>query len=94
MDPLGQDPLLRSFEHLYAKNRSARTVTTYLIAVRQADTFLCRRGTCLAAATRADLEAFLADPLARRPAPTTQPNPILSADSSPATANILVPGRT
>jgi hypothetical protein len=33
----------------------------YLIAVRQADTFLRRRGTCLAAATRADLEAFLAD---------------------------------
>jgi hypothetical protein len=64
----------------------------------QADTFLRRRGTCLAAATRADLEAFLADPLARRPAPTTRSsrsstagwprksdptNPILSADSSP-----------
>jgi hypothetical protein len=30
MDPPGRDPLLRSFErHLYAENRSARTVTTY-----------------------------------------------------------------
>jgi hypothetical protein len=29
MDPLGPDPLIRSFErHLYAENRSARTVTT------------------------------------------------------------------
>jgi hypothetical protein len=33
MDPLGPDPLIRSFErHLYAENRSARTVTTCLIA--------------------------------------------------------------
>jgi hypothetical protein len=67
---------------------------------------LRRRGTCLAAATRTDLEAFLADPLARQPAPTTRSsrssaagwprksdptNPILSADSSPAWANILAP---
>ena len=35
---LGCDPLIRSFgRYLYAENRSARTVTTYLIAVRQAD---------------------------------------------------------
>jgi hypothetical protein len=37
-----------------------------LIAVRQADTFLRGRGTSLEAATRADLEAFMADLLARR----------------------------
>jgi site-specific recombinase XerD len=67
MDPLGPDPLIRSFEpHLYAENRSARTVTTYLIAVRQADTFLRGRGSSLEAATRADLEAFMGDLLARR----------------------------
>ena len=71
MDPLGPDPLIRSFErHLYAENRSARTVTTYLIAVRHADTFLRERGTSLEAATRADLEAFLGDLLARRKAST------------------------
>jgi site-specific recombinase XerD len=71
MDPLGPDPLIRSFErHLYAENRSARTVTTYLIAVRQADTFLRGRGTSLEAATRADLEAFLGDLLSRRKAST------------------------
>jgi hypothetical protein len=29
MDPLGPDPPIRSFErHLYAENRSTRTVTT------------------------------------------------------------------
>jgi hypothetical protein len=56
MDPLGADPLIRSFErHLHAKNRSARTITTYLIAVRQADALLRGRGTSLEAATRADL---------------------------------------
>ena len=66
---------------------------------------------CLAAATRVDLEAFLADLLARRTASTaatyqtvlkilygwlaedeeTPTSPILSADSSPAKASILVP---
>jgi site-specific recombinase XerC len=71
MDPLGPDPLIRSFErHLYAENRSARTVTTYLIAVRQADTFLRQRGASLEAATRGDLEAFLGDLLSRRKAST------------------------
>jgi integrase/recombinase XerC len=71
MDPLGPDPLIRSFErHLYAENRSARTVTTYPIAVRQADTFLRDRGTSLEAATRGDLEAFLGDLLSRRKAST------------------------
>ena len=65
---------------------------------------------CLAAATRVDLEAFLADLLARRTATAatyqkvlkildgwlaedeeTPTSPILSADSSPAKASILVP---
>jgi hypothetical protein len=41
-----------------------------LIAVRQADTFLRDRGTSLEAATTADLEAFMADLLARRMAST------------------------
>jgi hypothetical protein len=60
------DPLIRFFErHLFAENRSARTVTIYLIAVRQAD-ILRERGTSLEAATRANLEAFMADLLARR----------------------------
>jgi site-specific recombinase XerD len=67
--PPRPDPLIRSFErHLYAENRSARTVTTYLIAVRQADTFLRGRGISLEAATQADLEAFMGDLLARRTA--------------------------
>ena len=71
MDPLGPHPLIRSFErHLYAENRSSRTVITYLIAVRQADSFLRGRGTSLEAATRADIEAFLGDLLSRRKAST------------------------
>ena len=71
MDPLGPHPLIRSFErHLYAENRSARTVITYLIAVRQADAFLRERGASLETATRGDLEAFLGELLARRKAST------------------------
>jgi site-specific recombinase XerD len=109
--PPRPDPLIRSFErHLYAENRSARTVTTYLIAVRQAN-ILRERGASLEAATRGDLEAFLGDLLSRRMASTAATyhkvlkilygwlaeeeeiptNPILSADSSPASVNILVP---
>jgi hypothetical protein len=62
MDPLGPDPLIRSFErYLCVENRSARTVTTYLIAVQQADAFLREPGTGLEAATRTDPEAFLGD---------------------------------
>ena len=77
MDQPARDPLVRSFErHLHAENRSGRTVTTYLIAVRQADVFLRGRGTSIEAATRADLEAFMGDLLARRapapPPPTTR----------------------
>jgi site-specific recombinase XerD len=71
MDQPARDPLIRSFErHLYAENRSGRTVTTYLIAVRQADAFLRARSTTIEAATRADLEAFMGDLLTRRAAST------------------------
>jgi hypothetical protein len=71
MGPLGPDPLIRSFERqLDAENRSARTVTTYLMAVRQADAFLRTRDTSLEVATRANLEAFLGDLLARLTAST------------------------
>jgi site-specific recombinase XerD len=46
-------------------------VATYLIALRQAETFLAAtRGTTLAAAGRADLEAYLGDLLTRRAAAT------------------------
>jgi site-specific recombinase XerD len=60
MDPGAPNPLLRSFErHLRAENRSDQTVATYLIALRQAEAFLTgSRGTTLAQAGRADLEAF------------------------------------
>jgi site-specific recombinase XerD len=72
MDPAAPNPLLRSFErHLRAENRSAQTVATYLIALRQAEAFLtATRGTTLATAGRADLEAYLGDLLTRR-APAT-----------------------
>jgi site-specific recombinase XerD len=72
MDPGAPNPLLRSFErHLRAENRSDQTVATYLIALRQAEAFLAAtRGTTLAAASRADLEAYLGDLLTRR-APAT-----------------------
>jgi site-specific recombinase XerD len=71
MDPAAPNPLLRSFErHLRAENRSAQTVATYLIALRQAEAFLAARGTTLAMAGRADLEAYLGDLLTRR-APAT-----------------------
>src|SRR5215204_2805826 len=71
MDATPASPLVRSFErHLRATNRAPTTVSTYLHAVRQAHRFLHARGTTLEAATRADLEAFLTDLLARR-APAT-----------------------
>jgi site-specific recombinase XerD len=71
MDSPARTPLARSFErHLRSENRSERTVASYLIGVRQADAFLRARGTTIQAATRADLEAFIADLLARR-APST-----------------------
>jgi site-specific recombinase XerC len=71
MDKAAQNPLIRSFErHLRAENRSERTIATYLIGLRQADAFLRAHGTTPQAATRADLEAFLADLLTRRSAST------------------------
>ncbi|HWD47439.1 MAG TPA: tyrosine-type recombinase/integrase [Actinomycetota bacterium] len=72
MDPAAPNSLLRSFErHLRAENRSDQTVATYLIGLRQAEAFLTRsRGTTLAEAGRADLEAYLGDLLTRR-APAT-----------------------
>jgi site-specific recombinase XerD len=71
MDPSAPSPLLRSFErHLRAENRSDQTVATYLIGLRQAEAFLAARGTTLAAAGRADLEAYLGDLLTRRAAAT------------------------
>jgi site-specific recombinase XerD len=61
MDPAAPNSLLRSFErHLRAENRSDQTVATYLIALRQAEAYLATRGTTLAEAGRADLEAYLA----------------------------------
>jgi hypothetical protein len=60
--PAGLPPLLGSFErHLRAENRADTTVTTYLIAARQAEAFLRARGRDLPAASRADLEAFMGD---------------------------------
>jgi site-specific recombinase XerD len=71
MDPAAPTSLLRSFErHLRAENRSDQTVATYLIGARQAEAFLADRGTSVAAASRADLEAFLGDLLIRRTAST------------------------
>jgi single-strand DNA-binding protein len=65
--PAGLPLLLGSFErHLRAANRADTTVTTYLIGARQAEAFLRARGTELPQASRADLEAFLGDLLARR----------------------------
>jgi site-specific recombinase XerD len=72
MDPAPPNPLLRSFErHLRAQNRSDQTVATYLIGLRQAEAFLAAaRGTTLAEAGRADLEAYLGELLTRRAAAT------------------------
>lgn len=72
MDQPARSPLVRSFErHLRALNRSERTIATYLISLRQAEAFLRAHGTSLEAAARADLEAFMADVLARGCAPST-----------------------
>src|SRR5215211_4608500 len=73
--------------HMRAENRSERTIATYLFGLRQAEIFLRERpdrGRCadereraalrpttLEAATRADLEAFMAEVLARGRAPST-----------------------
>jgi site-specific recombinase XerD len=71
MDRTIPSPLVRSFErHLRAANRSANTVAGYVESARQAEAFLTARGRELRSATRADLEDFLADLLARRSAAT------------------------
>jgi integrase/recombinase XerC len=63
--------LVRSFErHLRAENRSERTVENDLESLHQAEVFLQSRGRRLEDATKADLEDFLADLLARRSAST------------------------
>ena len=65
------DRLPRSFErYLRATNRSERTVGNDLESLHQVETFLQPRGVRLRDATRADLEEFLADLLARRSAAT------------------------
>jgi site-specific recombinase XerD len=67
MDRAALSPLARSFErHLRAENRSANTVDSYLESVRQAETYLAAHGRTLLDARRGDLEAFLAELLARR----------------------------
>jgi site-specific recombinase XerD len=71
MDEPARNPLVRSFErHLRSENRSERTVSAYLVGVRQADKFLRVHGTTIQIATRADLEAFMGDLLSRRAAST------------------------
>jgi site-specific recombinase XerD len=71
MEKPTRSPLARSFErHMRAENRSDRTIASYLHGLRQAETFLDARGTTVETATRADLEAFMADLLARRTAST------------------------
>ena len=71
MNKPARSSLARSFErHMRAENRSDRTIATYLHGLRQAETFLRARGTTVEAATRADLEAFMADLLARCTAST------------------------
>jgi hypothetical protein len=82
MNQAARSPLVRSFErHLRALNRSERTIATYLISLRQAEAFLRAHGTSLEAATRADLEAFMADVLARGRAPA-QRRPTTRCSSS------------
>jgi site-specific recombinase XerD len=66
MDSSASSSLSRSFErHLRAKNLSAGTVASYLVGLRQFTTFLQPHGRELIQATRADLEAFIGDLLAR-----------------------------
>ena len=67
MDPLGPSLLLRSFKrHLYTKNRSARTLTTYSSPCGRPTPSCAAAAPAWRPATRADLEAFMADLLARR----------------------------
>ena len=71
MEKPTRTPLARSIErHMHAESRSDRTIATYLHGLRQAEMFLDACGTTVEAATRTDLEAFMADLLARRTAST------------------------
>ena len=71
MDKPAPSSLIRSFErHLRSENRSERTIATYLAGLRQANAFLRARDTTIEVATRADLEAFMGELLARRAAST------------------------
>ena len=66
MDSGGPFSLGHSFErHLRAKNLSDGTVASYLVGLRQFTVFLRPHGRELIQATRADLEAFIGDLLAR-----------------------------
>jgi hypothetical protein len=63
-----------SFErYLRAKNLSGGTVASYLVGVRQFSVFLQPRGRELTEATRADMEAFIADLLSHRRRPPPPP---------------------
>jgi site-specific recombinase XerD len=58
-----------SFErYMRAKNLSPSTVASYLVGLRQFAAFLKPCGRDLTEATRADMEAFIADLLAHRSA--------------------------
>jgi hypothetical protein len=71
MDPPGRDPLLRSFErHLYAENRSSPHRHHLLSSPSGRPTPSSAIGDQPGGATTADLEAFMADLLARRMAST------------------------
>jgi hypothetical protein len=73
MDRSASASLRRSFERqLRAKNLSDGTVASYLIGLRQFTAFLQPHGRELTDATRADLEAFIGDLLARW-SPATAP---------------------
>jgi site-specific recombinase XerD len=65
--------LKRSFElHLRAENKAVRTIETYLDALQLAARFLEARGVELEQARHEDIEAFIADQLARwKPATAT-----------------------
>ena len=64
-DPSVAD-LVRSFElHLRDENKAGRTIETYFDALRLAAQFLTARGVELEEVRREDIEAFIADQLAR-----------------------------
>jgi site-specific recombinase XerD len=63
--------VIGSFErHLHAENRAENTVISYLVGIRQFESFLGARGRRLLDARREDAEAFLGD-LLRRHSPGT-----------------------